>query len=124
VCVGGSRVAYARHAGGQAGDADGEDGEDGARRREVLRATLASRRAFEAEAEEDEYDRYGAVTPSVTSLTAARSGYAGAPTCVPRRLAMNTYDPRNRVGDSKPLGDTEVRRRHSECWAAAAASSS
>ncbi|GLI68085.1 hypothetical protein VaNZ11_012416 [Volvox africanus] len=51
-----------------------------ARERERMRATLSSRRAFEAEAEEDEYDR----------------------------VATGTMDLRNRLRDAKPPGFTEV----------------
>ncbi|GIL52568.1 hypothetical protein Vafri_8397 [Volvox africanus] len=51
-----------------------------ARERERMRATLSSRRAFEAEAEEDEFDR----------------------------VATGTMDLRNRLRDAKPPGFTEV----------------
>ncbi|GFR48881.1 hypothetical protein Agub_g10824, partial [Astrephomene gubernaculifera] len=69
-------------------EADAEEGgiggvhaeERAARERERLRASLTSRRAFEAEAEEDEFDRF----------------------------ATGTMDMRNRLVDAKPPGSTEV----------------
>lgn len=58
-----------------------------ARECERLRATLSSRRAFEAEAEEDEYDR----------------------------VATGTMDMRSCLADSKPSGSTEVGSRAQPC---------
>ncbi len=61
---------------------DDETGEGAAREREALRSSLASRRAFEAEAEEDEYDR----------------------------VATGTMDMRRVGTDARPPGSTEVRQ--------------
>lgn len=77
-----------RKPGAPTADPDADDGgvaaeQRAAREKERLRASLASRRAFEAEAEEDEYDRF----------------------------ATGTYSLRSRGAEDKPPGFTEVRGR-------------